>query len=179
MLDRTVLSLRARSTMCSIVNGMMALMILLAAHTTNAAQKEHGHSHSHGHSKEVLQLLNATARATKPGMSSSAAYMTIQNGTDKAVQIRSLTSPVAKKTELHTTEMHNGMMKMRRVDNLTINPGDEVELKPGGYHVMLMGLKKPIATNSKVPVTITFSNGEKKTVVAHAMDEIKGQHMAH
>ena len=105
--------------------------------------------------------------------------LTIQNGTDKALQIRSLTSPVAKKTELHTTEMNNGMMKMRRVDNLTINPGDEVELKPGGYHVMLMGLKKPIATNSKVPVTITFSNGEKKTVVAHAMDEIKGQHMAH
>ncbi|WP_419537023.1 copper chaperone PCu(A)C [Endozoicomonas sp.] len=179
----TILYSRVVRAMRTAVNSMMALMVLITAHTAVAAQNGHSHSHSHAHSKEhskqELQLLNASARATKPGMSSSAAYMTIQNGTDKAVQIRSLTSPVAKKTELHTTEMNNGMMKMRRVDNLTINPGDEVELKPGGYHVMLMGLKKPIATNSKVPVTITFSNGDKKTVVAHAMDEIKGQHMAH
>ncbi|USE38549.1 copper chaperone PCu(A)C [Endozoicomonas sp. SCSIO W0465] len=165
----------------TIINTMMVLMVLLTAHSATAAQN--GHIYSHAHSKEQskpeVQLLNASARATKPGMSSSAAYMTIYNGTHEAIQIRSLSSPVAAKTELHTTEMNNGMMKMRRVDNLTIKPGDKLELKPGGYHVMLMGLKKPIATNSEVPVTITFSNGDKKTVVAHATDEIKGQHMAH
>lgn len=179
MLSGSVLYFRARRTMCSIVNGMMVMMVLLAAHTVNAAQKEHGHSHSLAHSKEEVQLLNASARTTTPGMSSSAAYMTIRNGSYKPVQIQSLESPVAMKTELHTTEMNNGMMKMRRVDNLQIRPGDEVELKPGSYHVMLMGLKKPIASNSEVPITITFTNGEKKTVLAHAMDEIKGQHMAH
>lgn len=179
----TILYSRVVRAMRTAVNSIMALMVLITAHTAVAAQNGHSHSHSHAHSKEhskqELQLLNASARATKPGMSSSAAYMTIQNGTHEAVQIRSLSSPVARKTELHTTEMNNGMMKMRRVDNVTIKPGDQLELKPGGYHVMLMGLKKPIATNSKVPVTITFSNGDKKTVVAHAMDEIKGQHMAH
>ncbi|WP_081622000.1 copper chaperone PCu(A)C [Endozoicomonas elysicola] len=179
----TILYSRVVRIMRTIVNSVMALMVLLTVHTAVAAQNDHSHSHSHAHSqehsKQELQLLNASARATKPGMSSSAAYMTIKNGTHEAVQIRSLSSPVAKKTELHTTEMNNGMMTMRRVDNVTIKSGDKLELKPGGYHVMLMGLKKPIATNSKVPVTITFSNGDKKTVIAHATDEIKGQHMAH
>ncbi|MBO9493385.1 copper chaperone PCu(A)C [Thalassotalea sp. G20_0] len=167
--------------MGTIVHSTMALMMLLTAHIAMAAQGGHSHAYAHlkEHSEPELQLLNASARATKPGMSSSAAYMTIYNGSHQAVQIRSLSSPVARKTELHTTEMNNGMMKMRRVDNLTINPGDRLELKPGGYHVMLMGLNKPIAKNSDVPVTITFSNGDQKTVVAHATDEIKGQHMAH
>ncbi|WP_257265507.1 copper chaperone PCu(A)C [Endozoicomonas sp. ONNA2] len=162
--------------MRTFANSMMALMVLLTAHTTMAGDS---HGHLAGNSAQSVQLLNASARATRPGMSSSAAYMTIRNGTHEAVQIRSLSSPVARKTELHTTEMNNGMMKMRRVDNLTIKPGDTLELKPGGYHVMLMGLDKPIARNSEVPVTITFSNGDQKSVVAHATDEIKGQHMAH
>ena len=126
-----------------------------------------------------IELLNASARATLPGMSSSAAYMTIRNGSSESVQIRVLESPVAMRSELPTTEMNNGMMSMRRVDNLQINPGESVELKPGGYHIMLMGLKQPIAANSEIPIIMTFSNGERLTVMARAADEIEGQHMAH
>lgn len=185
MLSRATFYTRAGRAMGTVVYGIFALFILFTPQTVTAAESDHNHSHAHArdhaqdHAIKEVQLLNASARATKPGMSSSAAYMTIRNGTNEPVQIQALASPVAGKTELHTTEMNNGMMSMRRVDNLQIEPGDEVELKPGGYHVMLMGLKKPIAANSRVPVTITFSNGEQKTVLAHAMEEIKGQHMAH
>ena len=126
-----------------------------------------------------IELLNASARATLPGMSSSAAYMTIRNGGRKPVQIQALECPLALKSELHTTEMSNGLMSMRRVDNLPINPGEAVELKPGGYHIMLMGLKQPIAANSEIPIIITFSNGVQKTVMAQTVDEVEGQHMAH
>ena len=128
---------------------------------------------------DSIELLNASARATLPGMSSSAAYMTIRNGGRQPVQIQALASPLALKSELHTTEMRNGMMRMRRVDNLQINPGEAVELKPGGYHIMLMGLKQPIAANSAIPITITFNNGVQKTVMAHTVEEVEGQHMAH
>ena len=132
-------------------------------------------------SKETggIELLNASARATLPGMSSSAAYMTIRNGSQDPVQIQELESPIALKSELHTTEMYDGMMSMRRVDNLQINPGEAVELKPGGYHIMLMGLTQPIAANSEIPIIITFSNGEQKSVMARTVQEIEGQHMAH
>ena len=127
---------------------------------------------------DSIELLNASARATLPGMSSSAAYMTIRNGGRKPVQIQALECPLALKSELHTTEMSNGLMSMRRVDNLPINPGEAVELKPGGYHIMLMGLKQPIAANSEIPIIITFSNGVQKTVMAQTVEEVEGQHMA-
>lgn len=126
-----------------------------------------------------IELLNASARATLPGMSSSAAYMTIRNTGQEPVQIQALDSPLALKSELHTTDMSNGMMSMRRIDNLQINPGEVVELKPGGYHIMLMGLKQPIAANSEIPIIITFSNGVQKSVMAQTVHEVEGQHMAH
>ncbi len=126
-----------------------------------------------------IELLNARARATLPGMSTSAAYMTIRNSGQKPAQIEALASPVALRTELHTTQMSDGMMVMRRVDNLQIGPGEAVELKPGGYHIMLMGLKQPIAADSEIPVIITFDNGEQITVMARAGHDVSGQHMAH
>ena len=140
-----------------------------------------GHSPKEQVAKETgtIELLNARARATLPGMSSSAAYMTIHNGGNKPVQVQALASPIARKTELHTTEMNDGMMTMRRVDNLQINPGAAVELKPGGYHIMLMGLKQPIAADSEIPVIITFDNGEQITVMARTSHEVAGQHIAH
>lgn len=126
-----------------------------------------------------IELLNARARATLPGMSTSAAYMTIRNGGQKPAQIEALASPVALKTELHTTQMNDGVMAMRRVDNLQIGPGEAVELKPGGYHIMLMGLKQPIAADSEIPVIITFDNGEQITVMAKTSHDVSDQHMAH
>lgn len=155
----------------------VALMLLFTASLCFGA----GHGAKEHVAKETgaIELLNARARATLPGMSSSAAYMTIRNGNNKPVQIQELASPVARKTELHTTEMNDGMMKMRRVDHLQINPGEAVELRPGGYHIMLMGLKQPIATDSEIPVTILFDNGEQVTVMARTGHEVAGQHTAH
>ena len=127
----------------------------------------------------AIKLTHASARATHPGMSSSAAYMTIENHGEKNVKLVSLKSSVAKKTELHTTLMKDGVMKMQEVENLDIAAGDKAELKPGGMHVMLMGIKEQIKEGDKVPVSMTFSNGQTVSVEAMAMSEIKGQGMAH
>lgn len=126
-----------------------------------------------------MQLNNGRVRATAPGMSTSAAYFTIHNGGQTTVQLTGIESPVARKSELHTTVMKSGMMRMQEVEALDIPAGGEVELKPGGYHVMLMGLKKAIEPGDHVPVTLSFSNGDTVTVHAMAMKEIKGQGMAH
>ena len=126
-----------------------------------------------------VQLKNGSARATVPGMSTSAAYFTIHNGDKQSVRLTGVESSVAKRTELHTTVMNNGMMRMQEVEQLDIPAGEHVELKPGGYHVMLMGLKHQIKAGETVPVTLSFSNGEKITIKAMAMKEIKGQGMAH
>lgn len=129
--------------------------------------------------KHAIKLSHASARATHPGMSSSAAYMDIENHGKKAVHLVSVKSPVAKKTELHTTLMKDGVMKMQEVENLNVPAGDKVQLKPGGMHVMLMGLNEQIKEGDMVPVFLTFSNGQTVSVEAMAMSEIKGQGMAH
>ena len=127
----------------------------------------------------TIKLTHASVRATHPGMSSSAAYMTIENHGKDRVRLVSLKSPVARKTELHTTLMKDGVMKMQEVEHLNIAPGDRVELKPGGMHVMLMGIRDQIKEGERVPVSMTFSNGQTVRVEAMATSEIKGQGMAH
>ena len=159
------------------LNCVMCLMALL----TMINNAHAGSNHSHGN--DEIQIHNAVARMTMPGMPSSAAYMTIRNDGPNRVQILSISSPVAKKTEIHTVVMSDGMMKMQQVDKLSIEPGEGLELKPGGYHVMLMGLKKTIEPTTQVPITMSFSNGDKITVVARTMDNndqhAKGKGMAH
>ena len=129
--------------------------------------------------KGHVQLTHGSVRATTPGMTSSAAYFTIHNGDKKPVRLTKIKSSIARKSELHTTIMKDGMMRMQKVSDLDIPEGDKVVLKPGGYHVMLMGLRKQIQLGDHVPVTLSFSNGDTVTIEAMAMKEIKGESMAH
>lgn len=167
------------NSVMSIFRAVVLLFMVSFAHGAGHGVNEQNAPKQPAEKSSSIELLNARARATLPGMSTSAAYMTIRNGGQKPAQIEALASPVALKTELHTTQMNDGVMAMRRVDNLQIGPGEVVELKPGGYHIMLMGLKQPIAADSEIPVIITFDNGEQITVMAKTSHDVSGQHMAH
>ena len=82
--------------------------------------------------------------------------MTIENKGKDADRLLSASSPAAGIVEIHEMKMANGMMQMREVTGLEIKPGATVELKPGGYHVMLMDLKTPLKQGESVPVTLKF-----------------------
>jgi copper(I)-binding protein len=66
--------------------------------------------------------------------------------------------------------MHGGMMHMQAVDSIALPAGKPVELKPGGYHVMLIGLTRPLKTGGKVPLefVIEDAKGKRSTVAAQA-----------
>lgn len=101
------------------------------------------------------------ARATVPGQTGSAAYFTIRNsgGEDKLL---SVTSPVAD-SSLHSTSTDNGIMRMRPLDALEIPAKGAVDLKPGGTHVMLMGLKQPLQPGATLELDLKFEkSGERK-----------------
>ncbi len=122
-------------------------LALFAANATQA-QEHHG---------KDLTILHPWARPAAEGQS-SAAYLTIKNGGADSEKFVSAESPVAKKTELHETRDENGVMKMRAVkDGVEIKPGSSLELKPGGYHIMLIDLKKPLEVGATVPITITLA----------------------
>ncbi|HJE03643.1 MAG TPA: copper chaperone PCu(A)C, partial [Aliarcobacter thereius] len=91
-----------------------------------------------------INVSDAYARATPPNMPNSAAFMSLENITDKDISLVKASSNVTNKVELHTHDMKNGVMKMYEVEEILIKANNNTVLKPGGYHIMLIGLNKPL-----------------------------------
>ena len=107
-------------------------------------------------------------RGTVAGQKATGAFMAI-TASDGAALV-SASSPLAGVVELHTMSMDDGVMRMRPVPKIDLPAGKAVELKPGGYHVMLMALKAPLKEGDAVPVTLTFKDkdGRESAVVVNA-----------
>lgn len=101
-----------------------------------------------------IEVTNAWVRSTVPGQMGTGAFMRIT--AKQSARLVGVTSPVASVAEVHEMKMDNDVMKMRAVPVLDLPAGKAVELKPGGYHVMLMDLTQPLIKDSKVPLTLIF-----------------------
>jgi copper(I)-binding protein len=115
---------------------------------------------------------HAWARASAGAASTGAAYVTITGGAEADVLV-SVTTPVATTAEVHETLIENGVTKMRPAASLPIPAGKVVTFKPGGYHVMLTGLKQPLAAGQSFPLTLTFAHAPPVTV------DVKVQGLGH
>lgn len=104
----------------------------------------------------AVKVEGAWARASVPGQMGTGAFMklTAKDGT----RLVGASSPVAGVTEVHEMKMEGDVMKMRAVPALDLPAGKAVELKPGGYHIMLLDLKAPLAKDTTVPLTLTFKD---------------------
>ena len=99
-------------------------------------------------------------RATVPQQKATGAFMQLQSA--QATRLVEARSPVAGVVEIHEMAMEGSTMRMRAVPGLDLPAGRSVELKPGGYHVMLMDLKGPVAAGTNVPLTLVFEGADKK-----------------
>lgn len=97
------------------------------------------------------------ARASAGTAAAGAAYMTLKSAENIADRLTAASSPVAEKVELHTHLMEGDVMRMRPVDSVEIPAGGTVELKPGGLHIMLIGLKAPLKEGESFPLTLSFA----------------------
>ena len=112
-----------------------------------------------------IHIEDGWARATVEGMKMGGAFMKIQNDEAKQDFLVGGSSPVAERIEVHTHVNDNGVMRMREVKGgIPLEAKGVTELKPGSYHVMFMGLKKPLKEGEKVPVTLKFKNAKSQTV---------------
>ena len=97
------------------------------------------------------------ARATSSGAKTGAVYMTLDNKSGTADRLTGASSDVADKLQIHEMKVENGVMQMRQIaGGLAIPANGSVVLKPGSYHVMLIGLKKPLTPGDKFPLTLSF-----------------------
>ncbi|HEX3864102.1 MAG TPA: copper chaperone PCu(A)C [Stellaceae bacterium] len=109
-----------------------------------------------------VSVTNAWARATPGQAEIGAAYLTLTSPT--ADHLTAISTPVARKAELHTMTMDGNVMKMRSLSSLDLPAGQPVSLKPGGAHIMLMGLKAPLRAGESFPLTLQFDKAGTKEV---------------
>lgn len=93
-----------------------------------------------------------------------AGFMTLKNPDAKADALVSVTSPLARTVQMHQSSMSGGMASMKPLTRVAVPPGGAVTFAPGGYHLMFIGLTKPVKTGEAVPATLTFASGAKVKV---------------
>ena len=107
-----------------------------------------------------IEISDPWARASAtPQARTGAAYMALSNKGDTADRLTGASSPVAERAELHTHEMDGNVMRMRSIEAIEIAPGEPAVLRPGGLHLMLVGLRQPLRAGDRVPLTLTFQRG--------------------
>jgi copper(I)-binding protein len=107
----------------------------------------------------TLAVRDGYVREMPPGQTVSAAFMILQNDTAKTIAIVAASSDAADKTELHNHRHTAGGMRMEKVVRLEIPAKSAQTLQPGGYHLMLIGLKRPLRAGETVRLTLIDEMG--------------------
>lgn len=117
--------------------------------------------------QEAAQLMvsDAYVRGLPPTAANTAAYMTLMNHGNEVLELTGASSPVADMVMLHESFEDEGMMSMRHVDSASVPVGGELHLATGGLHLMLIGLKRPLAAGDEVELTLQFAGGLQKSLV--------------
>ncbi len=119
---------------------------------------------------DAVKVENPYVRAAPPGQVNSGAFLTLLNSSDADHSLQSAASNVAEKVELHTHTNNNGVMEMRQVPQIDVAAKGRSELKPGGFHIMLLGLKQPLKAGETADITLTFEDGSTTTITAPIQD---------
>lgn len=127
-------------------NALVALLSTLMIASASYAQVNEGQ----------VKVDDPWVRATVPEQTSTGAFMLLTAQSDS--KLVSAASPVAEHVELHKMTMENDIMKMRQISELALAAAKPVALKPGGYHIMLLGLKKQISEGNAIPITLIFED---------------------
>ncbi len=122
-----------------------------------------------------VKIDHAWVRATAPGQNVAGAFMEIT--ADRDMELVAGSTPRADHVELHFMRMDGGMMEMRELESIALPEGKTVSLEPGGLHAMLIGLVSQIKIGDKVPMTLTFRDGQgKQENISITLDAIAPGH---
>jgi periplasmic copper chaperone A len=118
-----------------------------------------------------VDVTEAWVRGTVPGQKATGAFMQIK--ANSAATLVGATSPVAGTVEIHEMRRDGDVMRMRAVPKIELPAGGTVELKPGGYHVMLMNLKAPLKRGDVVPIKLKLQNKNGKAEALEVKAEVR------
>ena len=122
--------------------------------------------------RATITVEDAWARTSPMDATVGAAYMNITSSADDALVGASVDTSVAMMTQVHeTTTAADGSMGMQEIKSLPLLAGVKTELKPGGYHIMMMKLVKPLVVGETVSITLTFESGSTQVVEVPVLEE--------
>lgn len=108
-----------------------------------------------------LTITDGYVREMIPGQKMTAAYFTINNKDRKNYTLKKVKSSIAERIEIHETVLKDNIMRMQPVSQLEIKRKARVELVPGGLHVMVMGVDKPLVSGEMLPLVLIFDDGSE------------------
>ena len=114
----------------------------------------------------TLEVHAPVVRMVPPGQMVSAVFLNLHNNGSRSRSLIAARSDVADAVELHNHTMEEGMMKMRRVDAISVPSYGEVALKPSGLHIMLIGLTRNLKPGDQVAIELEFADSERLPVIA-------------
>ncbi|MFO0985821.1 MAG: copper chaperone PCu(A)C [Alphaproteobacteria bacterium] len=148
---------------------LIALLFALALPAA-AAQAQHAQRQNN------IELSQAWMRASLAGVPNTAAYITIRTTDGMSDRLLRAESPVAGRVELHTHIIENGVAKMRQIPAIDVPAGGAAELKPGGLHVMLLGVKGTLQEGERAPLTLVFERAGTVTLSVPVRKAMPGGH---
>ena len=119
-----------------------------------------------GSRADDLEITGAWVRATPPNRDVTAAYLVIENRSDRSRELLAVETPAAAYTELHTMRYVDDMMEMEKIERVVVPPRGAAGLEPGGDHIMLFGVAAPLAEGDSVSLTLRFADQSTRTVTA-------------
>ena len=134
---------------------------------------------AHDYKLGALEISRPWARATPPSAPAGGGFLKITNTGSTPDRLVSASSPAAELVQVHEMKMDGNVMRMRAVENgLEIPAGGSVMLAPGGFHLMMTGLKAPLKQGTSVPVTLVFEKAGKVDVEL-AVEAMGASHTTH
>lgn len=118
---------------------------------------------SDAHYPSGIKIDQPWSRATPGTASVGAAYLVIHNTDKTADRLIGISTPIAETAEIHTHVMDNGMMLMQQLPAVDLTPDEPAVFKPGGHHIMLIGLKQPLREGERFQLTLTFAQAHAIT----------------
>lgn len=118
-----------------------------------------------------VTVSGAWARGTVEGQKATGAFMQLRSADGAALV--GVESPVAGVAEIHEMRMDGNTMRMRAIPKLELPPGQAVDLRPGGYHIMLMNLKAPLRKGESVPIRLRFQGKDGKPQEVEVKAEVR------
>lgn len=113
-----------------------------------------------------VEVSNAWVKETIPGTENGAGYFTLTNQSNEPALLVGASTEAARAVEVHQHVLIEGMMRMRRIPELVIGSGQTIVFQPGGYHLMVFGVKSPFIVGGQVEFTLHFADGDQKTIQA-------------